>query len=220
MALFEVKDVCFESRSKSIINGVSLKIEKGTVTALMGKSGSGKSTLLKLMAGLLVPSSGHVYYDGVDIQHMTHSQNMRFRKNCSFIFQDSALWENQNVLQNLELPVTTQYPHISDSEKRALVDEVCHKVNYTKSLLLRPAELSMGEQKLIAYARAVINKPDVLFLDECTESLDKNRRAVIIQLLHEFVNEGNTVVYITHDSTFIAEFPGEMYVLEEGALSE
>ena len=220
MALIEVDDVHFESRAKKIVNGISMKIEAGTVTALTGKSGSGKSTLLKLIGGLLVPSHGRVFYNGVDIQHMTHSQNMLFRKKCSYVFQDSALWENQTVLQNLELPVTTQNPHVSQSEKRYLVEEVCHKVNYTKPLSLRPAELSMGEQKLIAFARALINRPDVLFLDECTESLDKSRRMIMIDLLHEFINEGNTIVYVTHDSTFISEFPGTIYVLEEGTLNE
>ncbi|MBO4404608.1 MAG: ATP-binding cassette domain-containing protein [Treponema sp.] len=220
MALFKLEDVKFESRAKELIHGISMEIEKGCVVSLAGKSGSGKSTLLKLIAGLLVPSGGHVYFDGRDIQHMTKAENLDFRRRASYVFQDSALWENQTVLQNLELPLLTHQKNLSPDERMTLIEDVCHKVNYTRPLNLRPADLSRGEQKLVAFARAIINRPEVLFLDDCTESLDRKRMVNIMDLLSEFVQKKNTIVYITHDSSFITAFPGTVYFLEEGLITE
>jgi len=78
----------------------------------------------------------------------------------------------------------------------------------------------MGEQKKIAFARALINKPDVLFLDECTESLDRKGGTVIMELLDAFIKQGNTIVYVSHNSHFISSIGGHIYVIEEGLLSE
>ncbi|WP_294429535.1 ATP-binding cassette domain-containing protein [uncultured Treponema sp.] len=220
MALFRIEDVKFNSRSKEVIRGISLDIEAGTVTGLMGRSGSGKSTLLKLIAGILVPSGGRVLYKNIDIQLMNDKRNMRFRRECSFVFQDSALWANQDIAQNLNLPLQTQNPSMSESERKQRIHEVCELVKYERPLNLRPVDLSMGEQKRIAFARALINRPEVLFLDECTESLDKKGGAVILDLLHDFIAAGNTVVYVSHSTSFISAIGGDKYVIDEGLLSD
>ncbi|WP_191014602.1 cell division ATP-binding protein FtsE [Treponema zioleckii] len=218
MSLFELQNVKFDSRSQPIIRGISLTIEKGTVTGLVGKSGSGKSTLLKLIAGILVPTSGHVLFHGKDIQTMNNFQNKLFRKKCSFVFQDSALWANQNIQQNLMLPLQTQSPKMSNEERMRKIKKICETVRYDRPLELRPVDLSMGEQKKIAFARALINEPEVLFLDECTESLDQRGSAEIIELLQKFIADGNTVVFVSHNSNFINEMNGKLYELEKGEL--
>ncbi len=218
MSLFEIQNVKFDSRSQPIIKGISLSIEKGTVTGLIGKSGSGKSTLLKLIAGILVPTAGHVLFHGKDIQTMNNLQNKIFRKKCSFVFQDSALWANQNIQQNLMLPLQTQSPKMSKDERILRIKKICETVRYDRSLELRPVDLSMGEQKRIAFARALINEPEVLFLDECTESLDQRGSAEIIELLQKFIKDGNTVIFVSHNSNFINEMNGKLYELEKGEL--
>ncbi|WP_407428681.1 ATP-binding cassette domain-containing protein [Treponema sp.] len=220
MALFDVENVAFNSRTSQIIKGISLTIEKGSVTALTGKSGCGKSTLLKLIAGILVPSSGRVLFNGNDIQTMNNARNMNFRRRCAFVFQDSALLANQNILQNLNLPLQTHHPELSEKKRIEQIQEVCEIVKYDRSLNLRPTDLSMGEQKKIAFARALINKPEVLFLDECTESLDRKGVAVIMELLQKFISDGNTVIYVSHNSYFITALSGHIYVIEEGLLTE
>lgn len=217
--LFETQNVEFRSRTTQIIKGISLSIEKGTVAGLTGKSGSGKSTLLKLIAGIYVPTGGKVLYGGKDIQTMTNAQNLAFRKKCAFVFQDSALLANQDILQNLSLPLTTQFPKITAEEKNAKISEVCAKVGYDRPLNLRPVDLSMGEQKKIAFARALINNPEVLFLDECTESLDRKAGAVIMNLLQDFIKNGNTVIYVSHSSSFISSIGGKIFVIDEGRLT-
>lgn len=220
MELFRVENVTFNSRNQKIIRGISLSIKKGSVIGLTGKSGSGKSTLLKLIAGILVPSSGKVFYRERDIQGMNSIQNRDFRKKCAFVFQDSALWANQSIQQNLELPLQTLNPKLSDSQRLLRIKEICELVKYERSLQLRPADLSMGEQKRIAFARALINKPDILCLDECTESLDRKGVEVIMSLLENFVSAGKTVIYVSHSSTFITTMAGKIYVIDEGLLSE
>ena len=220
MALFTLEDVRFNSRSKEVVRGISMEIEAGSVTGLTGKSGSGKSTLLKLIAGILVPSGGKVLYKGNDIQTMSNAKNKEFRRECAFVFQDSALWANQDIQQNLNLPLQTHNSKMSAQDRLLRIKEVCELVKYERPLHLRPVDLSMGEQKKIAFARAFINNPEVLFLDECTESLDRKGGAVILELLDGFIKNGKTVIYVSHNSFFIHSVAGKIHVIEEGLLSE
>ncbi len=220
MSLFTLENVRFSSRSNEIIRGISMEIEQGSVNCLAGKSGSGKSTLLKLMAGILVPSGGKVFYKGCDIQTMSNAVNMAFRKECAFVFQDSALWANQDILQNMNLPLLAHNPKMSFSERLERIKSVLELVKYERSLNLRPVDLSMGEQKKIAFARALINEPDTLFLDECTESLDRKSGAIILSLLDDFVKKGKTVIYVSHSSSFVAALSGTIHVIEEGLLTD
>ena len=220
MALFTLEDVRFASRGKEIIRGISMKIEPRTVTCLAGKSGCGKSTLLKLISGILVPSGGRVFYKKSDIQTMSNARNRVFRRECGFVFQDSALWSNQDILQNLNLPLQTANPSMSYEKRMQRIHDVCALVKYERAMNLRPVDLSMGEQKKIAFARALINKPSVLFLDECTESLDRKSGAIIVDLIQDFIANGNTVIYVSHSSNFVNAMGGTSLVIEEGLLTE
>lgn len=218
MALLELKNVKYNSRSQPIIKGISMKINEGETVAITGKSGSGKSTLLKLIAGILVPAEGSVSFDGVNINLMSKMENRKFRRRTAFVFQDAALWANQDILANVSLPLRIHFPNLSNEERLAEVENMCKIVKYERSLSLRPADLSMGEQKQIAFARAMICKPEVLFLDECTESLDSRGAQVIVRLLHEFEEAGHTMVYVTHSTAFLMEFKGSRYLVDDGKL--
>lgn len=218
MALFEVQNLSFTQGGKHIVNDVSLTIEKGTVSGFIGKSGCGKTTLIKLISGILVPTAGKSLYNGQDIQTMTKAQNLDFRKRCSFVFQDSALWANQDILQNMTLPLKIHFPKMSLDEQKKMVQEVLESVNFHRPLNLRPADLSMGEQKKVAFARSIICKPEILFLDEVTTGLDVTGCEKIENILRNFLNEGNTLVYVSHNSEFIEKFPGNLHIIEEGAL--
>jgi ABC-type lipoprotein export system ATPase subunit len=218
MKLFSAENVTFYSVSAPVIKGITVDIEQGTTTAFLGRSGGGKSTLLKLLAGVLVPASGHIFFEGTEITKMSVSQNRAFRHRCSFVFQDSALWANQDIMQNLMLPLQVHYPQMTWEERQHSVEMMCVKVNYDRPLTLRPSDLSTGEQKRIAFARAMICQPQVLFLDECTESLDQRGTETIAELLHDFLNQGNTILYVSHNSTFIREFPGTIHIIEDGRI--
>ncbi len=220
MALFTVENVEFESRSKKIVRGISLEIEKGSTTAFLGHSGSGKSTLLKMVAGILIPSKGKILFENHDIQHMSESVNLDFRRRTAFVFQDSALWANQTIIQNLTLPLQIHFPKMSQEERIFTSQSICAMVGYDRDINLRPIDLSTGEQKRVAFARAMICGPEVLFLDECIESLDRKGARVIMDLLHNFISQGNTIIYVSHNSNFINEFPGNIYKIENGLIEE
>ena len=218
MALFKLENVEFSSSNKKLINGISLEIEKGTTTAFAGRSGCGQSTLLKIAAGILIPTKGDVYFEDKKIHDMSVKENLSFRKKTAFVFQDSALWANQSIIQNLSLPLQIHFPKMNSEERTFTIQSICAMVGYDRDLNLRPVDLSIGEQKKIAFARAMICGPEILFLDECTESLDKKSGRVIMELLHNFLSQGNTIIYVSHSTSFVTEFPGRVFHLEEGML--
>lgn len=218
MALFDVRNISFSQNGKSIVDDISLTIESGTVNGFVGKSGCGKTTLVKLISGILVPTSGSSLFEGRDIQTMSKNRNLIFRKKCSFVFQDSALWANQDIMSNLMLPLQIHFPKMSMEERQFTVNSICAMVNFTKPLNLRPADLSTGEQKKVAFARAMICGPEILFLDEVTSGLDEASCEIIVSLLKNFVENGNTLLYVSHDNDFINEFPGNLFVIEDGKL--
>ncbi len=220
MALFEIKNLEFNSKSSRIIKDITLDIQKSIPTCFWGQSGCGKSTLLKLIAGIYVPNHGKVIYNGRNIADFSKAQNLEFRKKSSFVFQDAALWANQDIRQNLMLPLKIHFPKLSEKEINDRIEYYTMKVDFDKPLNLRPVDLSSGEQKKIAFARALVSEPEILFLDECTASLDTVGSAKFVEILHEFVNKGNTIIYVTHSSSFVEEFPGDIFLIEDGSVKE
>ena len=186
-----------------IVRDFSYQFEEGKTTALVGPSGSGKSTVLKLCAGLLIPVSGEVYFRGKDIFTMNRHENLVFRQEGAMVFQDSALWANQNLYESLELPLRIHYPKMTPREREHRILSVLRDVGYKRDLSIRPAQLSMGEQKLIAFARAIICWPKLLFLDEWTESLDDSSAQRLIGLTRRHQNENYTIILVSHDFRII-----------------
>ncbi|MBP5602746.1 MAG: ABC transporter ATP-binding protein [Treponema sp.] len=218
MALLEMKNVSFYDELTQVINSISLNIEKGSVTAFLGAPGGGKSTALKLLSGVVVPTGGTVSYNGENIAKMNRKQNLNFRKNSAFMFQNSALWANQNLYQNLELPLKLHYPNYTPELIDARIKEITKIVEFSKPLTLRPVALSAGEQKRIAFARALICDPEILFLDEPTESLDEKTAGLFISILKEFRANGKTLVYVSHDNEFINTFENDKYYFANGTI--
>ena len=201
--IIELKNVSFYAQNRRIVRNFSHEFEEGKTTALVGPSGSGKSTVLKLSAGILVPREGEIFYRGKDIFSLTRKENLDFRREASMVFQDSALWANQNLLQTLELPLRIHFPEMTLKERQDRIQSVLRDVGYRRDLSIRPSSLSMGEQKLIAFARAMMCKPRLLFLDEWTESLDDSSAQRLIQLVQRHQNEHNTVILVSHDFRII-----------------
>ncbi|HOT61410.1 MAG TPA: ATP-binding cassette domain-containing protein [Treponemataceae bacterium] len=217
--ILELADVTFAAQGKVIVNGVSLAIEEGVATALVGPSGGGKSTVLKLVAGLLVPTRGAALYRGEDISLMGREHALSFRREAAFVFQDSALWANQSLLQILELPLKVHFPRMTAHERSIRIKEVISAVGYRKALDVRPAQLSMGEQKLIAFARAALCAPSILFLDEWTESLDETAARRLIALAKKERAAGRTVVFVSHNLKVIKEMAERVCLIVDGKLA-
>ncbi|MDR0290550.1 MAG: ATP-binding cassette domain-containing protein [Treponema sp.] len=203
--IIEMNNVCFSAQGHKLVNNVSFNFEEGMATALVGPSGGGKSTVLKLAAGLFPPDEGEVLFRGKDIARMGRQENLLFRREAAVVFQDSALWANQTLFQILELPLQVHFPSMSKDEREKRIESVVAEVGYKRELGIRPDQLSMGEQKLIAFARALICRPRLLFLDEWTESLDQNSSDRLVGMVKVLKADGVSIILVSHNMPIIRD---------------
>jgi len=217
--IIELKNISFSAQEGKIIDDLSINFMQSKTTAIIGPSGGGKSTVLKLAAGLLVPDEGEVYYKDKNIANMNRAENLEFRREGAFVFQDSALWANQNLEQILELPLKIHYPEMSYAQRAQKIKNVTELVGYRKHLNIRPSALSMGEQKLIAFARAMLCGPSLLYLDEWTESLDETAADRLIDIVRRKQREGATILLVSHDLRIIMDLADFVVVIADGKLS-
>jgi len=217
--IIELKDVFFSAQGKSLVRGLSFHFEEGKATALIGPSGSGKSTALKLAAGLFAPDQGEVLFRGRNIARMGRQENLMFRRESAVVFQDSALWANQNLFQILELPLRLHFPAMSNEEREKRIKEVVAQVGYKRELGIRPAALSMGEQKLLAFARALICNPQLLYLDEWTESLDQTAAQRLINLVKNLKDRGVSIIMVSHNIPIIRDLADSAVMIQGGEVS-
>jgi len=217
--IIELNNVCFSAQDRDIVKNVSLEFETSRTTAIVGPSGGGKSTVLKLAAGLLVPNRGEVLFKGKNVAQMSRGENLEFRREGAFVFQDSALWANQNLDEILELPLKIHFPEMSRMERMTRIKSVTAQVGYRNNLGVRPDLLSMGEQKLIAFARAMLCGPSVLFLDEWTESLDETAAERLIDIVRLKKSEGATILFVSHDMRIIRDIADLIVLIDDGEVS-
>jgi len=184
------------------LRGVSLAIEEGQLTAVMGPSGSGKSTLMHLLAGLDRPTEGEVWIDSTEIGTLGDNDLTRLRRrHIGFIFQFFNLLPMLNAEENIVLPLELA----GGRTDRAWVDELIDRVGLSDRRDHRPSELSGGQQQRVAIARALASKPTVVFADEPTGNLDSATSGEILELLRTSVDAyGQTTVMVTHDANAAA----------------
>ncbi|MDX1755675.1 MAG: ABC transporter ATP-binding protein [Marinobacter sp.] len=181
----------------TILQGVSLEINRGESVAILGRSGSGKTTLLGLMAGLDSPSQGLIELDGEAISELDEDQRARLRaQRVGFVFQSFQLLPALSALENVMLPLELAGQAAPAEQAR----ELLHRVGLGERLRHTPRQLSGGEQQRVAIARAFASNPAVLFADEPTGNLDNHTGQTISELLMALNQEqGTTLVLVTHD---------------------
>ncbi|MEU1315331.1 ABC transporter ATP-binding protein [Streptomyces tibetensis] len=202
--------------SLTALDGVSLAFPAGTFTAVMGPSGSGKSTLLQCAAGLDRPTSGSVAVAGTELTGLSERRlTLLRRERVGFVFQAFNLLPSLTAEQNVALPLRLAGRRVPASRVRQALGQV----GLADRARHRPAELSGGQQQRVALARALITRPDVLFGDEPTGTLDTRTGREVLGLLRDMVDrEGQTVVMVTHDPV-AAAYADRVIFLVDGRLS-
>ncbi len=198
------------------VDGVTLDIRSGEFVALLGSSGSGKSTLLNLMAGLDRPTTGAIFANGRNLSELTSLELARYRsRTVGMVFQSFNLLPRMTLEENVELPL--RLAEVDRGERAARVHEALERVRLEKRLTHRPSELSGGEQQRAALARALVNRPTLLFADEPTGNLDSATGESIMLLLKEIQQKlGMTIVMVTHERPLAERFADRIAALADG----
>ena len=197
---------------------VTLEIRAGEFVALLGSSGSGKSTLLNLMAGLDRPTGGAIFANGRNLSGLSSLELARYRsRTVGMVFQSFNLLPRMTLEENVELPL--RLAEVDRGERGARVQEALERVRLEKRLTHRPSELSGGEQQRAALARALVNRPTILFADEPTGNLDSATGESIMLLLKEIQQKlGMTIVMVTHERPLAERFADRIAALADGKL--
>jgi putative ABC transport system ATP-binding protein len=178
--------------------GVSLSIDRGEFTAVIGPSGSGKSSLMNILGGLDRPTTGSYHFGGEDVGHFDDDQLADFRRRrIGFVFQSFQLLPRLTALKNVELPMV--YAGVPPEERRARAAGLLDRVGLGTRKDHRPTQLSGGQQQRVAIARALANNPDLLLADEPTGALDTHTGEEVLALFRELNAQGLTLVIVTHD---------------------
>ncbi|MCB4203467.1 ABC transporter ATP-binding protein [Deferribacterales bacterium Es71-Z0220] len=182
----------------NVLVNMSLQINKGDFTAVVGPSGSGKSTLLHILGGLDKPDSGEVLFEGKNIFSSNGFIDKFRNENVGFIFQFHYLLNDFNALENVMFPAL-----IKDGNKnraKMSAEYLLEKVGLKDRMNHYPSELSGGEQQRVAIARALINEPHILLADEPTGNLDRANSYSIFEIFKKLNDDGLTILVVTHDS--------------------
>lgn len=182
-----------------VLADVSLAVPRGMVVCVLGKSGTGKSVFLKCLVGLVQPDAGEIRFDGRALRAQDPEARAEFRRRCSYLFQNNALFDSLTAMENVSLPLeqTTQL------SKKEIVDRVLDALSHLELEKFRdqyPSQMSGGMQKRLALARAIVTRPELVLFDEPTAGLDPMRRNTVFEMIARYQRELNfTAVVVTHD---------------------
>jgi phospholipid/cholesterol/gamma-HCH transport system ATP-binding protein len=214
--LIELRNVSKRFGWLEVLNGINLSIAKGSSVVILGASGSGKSVILKHIVGLLRPDSGQVYFSGQRIDDLSERKLMDTRTRLGFLFQMGALFDSDTVAENVAFPLV-EHTHKSPSEIQAIVKEKLRLVGLPDVGGKMPSELSGGQRKRVALARAIALEPEAILYDEPTTGLDPIRADVINELIIKLKRELKvTSVVVTHDMQSAFKIADRIVMLYEG----
>ncbi len=218
MALIELRNLHKRFGRLVVLDGVDLKIEQGESVVVIGASGSGKSVMLKHIVGLLKPDQGEVWFDGDRIDTHPERELMRIRRRFGFLFQMGALFDSLTVEENIAFPILEHTSKPAD-EVRRIVQEKLRMIGLPDVGPKMPADLSGGQRKRVALARAIALDPEVILYDEPTTGLDPIRSDVINELILMLKRELNvTSLVVTHDMQSAFKVADRIVMLHEGKI--
>ena len=203
--------------NQTVLNGISLSVNRGETLAVLGRSGTGKSVLLRLIIGLEKPDAGSVRIHGQDIAGLALDQMGEIRIRMGFLFQHAALYDSLTVEQNVAFPLQHHKKKMSKSDRADRVRELLTEVGMEGAVAKMPSDISGGMQKRVGLARALALEPDILLLDEPTAGLDPISSAEIDDLVLKLQQEHHMAsIVVTHDLHSAKTIAGRLALLNEG----
>ena len=217
--MIKVRGIKKSFGSLEVLKGIDLDIERGKVVSIVGASGAGKTTLLQIMGTLDKADSGSVIIDGIDVMKLSDAKRSAFRnKHMGFVFQFHQLLPEFTALENVMMPALIGGTSRREARQRA--EELLAFMGLADRASHKPNELSGGEKQRVAVARALVNKPDVVFADEPSGSLDTQNKQELHRLFFDLRDKmGQTFVIVTHDEQ-LADLADQKICMQDGRIRE
>ena len=216
--MIKVKNISKSYKDAIVLNNVSLEINKGDFTAVMGPSGSGKSTLLYSISSMDNPDEGEVIFEGIDVYKLSESELSKFRLNkMGFVFQNSQMLKNLSIFDNIILPGMVAKRE-SIEVVRARATELMSKMGIEDIKDRDIREVSGGQLQRAAICRAMINSPEILFMDEPTGALNSEAASQVLEILKKLNQEGISIMLVTHDAK-MASMAKKVIYIKDGKLA-
>lgn len=216
--MIEVKSLCKSFGSNSVLNGITETIEQGEKVVVIGPSGSGKSTFLRCLNLLETPTSGEIWFEGVNITDRNTDINM-LRRKMGMVFQHFNLFPHLTILENITLaPVTLKLQTKTDAVANA--KRLLERIGLVDKADTYPGMISGGQKQRIAIVRALAMNPDVMLFDEPTSALDPEMVGEVLELMKELATDGMTMVVVTHEMGFAREVATRVLFMDGGRIIE
>ena len=216
----KIKDLHKSIAKNHILKGINLEIESNSITAIVGKSGTGKSIFLKTLAGLLTRDNGKIEITSseksVNVLNLLSANEIKF----SYRFKENALFDSLNVFENVALPLLESYEcSYSKKEINEKVENILFDLNLANEKNYFPSELSGGMKKRVAFARALITRPNIVLFDEPTTGLDPERRFQVYDIIKDYRKRFSfTAIIVSHDIPSIYEIVDNVVWLDQGKI--
>ncbi len=217
--IIEIENATIFHHYKTILNNVSLKLNKGDFIYIIGKTGSGKSSLLKTLYSDIPLKMGQIIIDGDEINKIKKSQLPYLRRKIGIVFQDFQLFQDRNAYENIKF-VMDSTGWIDKTKINDRINYLLEKVGLANKLKNYPYELSGGEQQRLVIARALVNEPKLILADEPTGNLDPEIAENILKLLININNSGTTIIMTTHNYDLIKKYKKKTYQCIDGNFEE
>jgi len=216
--IIRVEDLHKSFGNLAVLKGVTEHISRGEVVSIIGPSGGGKSTFLRCLNLLETPSSGHIYFEDVDITDKNVDINLH-RQKMGMVFQHFNVFNNLTVGKNITL-APTLLGKKTQAEANEMAKELLNRVGLLDKIDQYPKKLSGGQKQRLAIVRALAMEPDVMLFDEPTSALDPEMVGEVLQVIKELVKTGMTTVIVTHEMGFAKEVSDRVFFMDGGIIAE
>jgi cell division transport system ATP-binding protein len=217
-AMIRLEDVALRyEQGPEVLHGVNLTLKRGDFVFLMGPTGAGKTSLLRLLGLLRMPSSGRYSMLEKDVAALRREELGAFRRRIGMVFQDVRLLDHLSAFDNVALPLRISGGQ--DDQIGSFVSEMLAWLGLSDANEAKPPTLSMGQRQLIAVARAVVTRPNLLLCDEPTSNLDPKLARRLMHLFSQLCKLGTTVILATHSEDLVDRYPHPILTMAKGHLS-